>query len=337
MKIEIGVATNAGTRHRKGKNVVIEGLDNTNQDRYFLVAPGLENSKTARSFSTAANSELMLCFGVFDGHGPKGHLAAEIAKDSFQNRCNELDEIKKAGEITSKEKELVDFMKSTFHDVHRHIIQSYDTHPTKSSIPPSPSSSPSLSASSSPIIPEYGTTATVIIVDAKSDTDGLIVTACAGDSKAILGVDGSTDEAEVLEITGMHRATDIKEQKRLKADFAGKIRVLADGYIQPEDKEWWRHQLQLTRSLGHRGLQHFGVIPDPTVFTFPLSGKERVLIVASDGLWDGVSDKEVLRVAMDATSAQSAAEDLVSLGQLNAPHPAEVDDTTVVVAFFLDD
>jgi len=45
----------------------------------------------------------------------------------------------------------------------------------------------------------------------------------------------------------------------------------------------------------------------------------------------------VLRVALDASSAQSAAEDLVAIGQVNAPHPAEVDDTTVVVAFFLDD
>jgi len=61
------------------------------------------------------------------------------------------------------------------------------------------------------------------IRDSNIQIKGIIVAACAGDSKAILGMDGPGNETEVIEITGMHRATDIAEQQRLKADFAGKV------------------------------------------------------------------------------------------------------------------
>lgn len=58
--------------------------------------------------------------------------------------------------------------------------------------------------------------------------------------------------------------------------------------------------LQCTRAIGDKDLRQYGVIPTPDVLSIPRTGQEEFLVLATDGLWDVVSN-EVRRV--DTTDA----------------------------------
>lgn len=49
--------------------------------------------------------------------------------------------------------------------------------------------------------------------------------------------------------------------------------------------------LQCTRAIGDKDLQSYGVIPTPDVLSLPRTGPEEFLVLATDGLWDVMSNE----------------------------------------------
>jgi protein phosphatase 2C len=49
--------------------------------------------------------------------------------------------------------------------------------------------------------------------------------------------------------------------------------------------------LQCTRSIGDRDLHHYGVIATPEVLSLPRSDEQTFLVLATDGLWDVLSNE----------------------------------------------
>lgn len=49
--------------------------------------------------------------------------------------------------------------------------------------------------------------------------------------------------------------------------------------------------LQCTRAIGDKDLRQYGVIPTPDVLSLPRTGQEEFLVLATDGLWDVVSNE----------------------------------------------
>ncbi len=58
-------------------------------------------------------------------------------------------------------------------------------------------------------------------------------------------------------------------------------------------------QLAVTRSIGDHSLRKAGVIPSPTVHRQPVRSTDRWLIVATDGVWDSLSEKVPLALSTD--------------------------------------
>jgi len=56
----------------------------------------------------------------------------------------------------------------------------------------------------------------------------------------------------------------------------------------------------MTRALGHRIMQDYGVIPTPTVIVRRLEEKDVCLIAASDGVWEAMTAREVVVEVTDA-------------------------------------
>jgi serine/threonine protein phosphatase PrpC len=56
--------------------------------------------------------------------------------------------------------------------------------------------------------------------------------------------------------------------------------------------------LAMSRSLGDYVAQSVGVIPDPEMNIYDISGDDRFLIVASDGVWEFLSNERVAQLAM---------------------------------------
>lgn len=49
--------------------------------------------------------------------------------------------------------------------------------------------------------------------------------------------------------------------------------------------------LQCTRAIGDKDLRQYGVIPTPDVLSIPRTPEDEFLVLATDGLWDVVSNE----------------------------------------------
>ena len=96
--------------------------------------------------------------------------------------------------------------------------------------------------------------------------------------------------------------------------------------------------LAMSRVLGHKGVAALGIIPDPDVSSFELTASDRALVLASDGVWDFVTDAEAAEVCqkfaknVDATGACKA---IVSMANARweADDPLYRDDISCCVVY----
>lgn len=157
-----------------------------------------------------------------------------------------------------------------------------------------------------------GATATLVLVRG----DGLSV-AWVGDSRAILvGREASQP------LTRDHRIDRPDERRRVLAAGA----VLHPPYaVDPATGQG----LMVTRALGDHGLRHIGIIPDPETASVGLGPDHLGFVLATDGLWDLVSEPEAAAACREE-DAQGAAERLVRLVVARGGR----DNVTVIVGRF---
>lgn len=93
----------------------------------------------------------------------------------------------------------------------------------------------------------------------------------------------------------------------------------------------------MSRSLGDAVAHSAGVSSEPEFFEheFNQDNKEDlVLVIASDGLWEFMSDKEVMEIATNTSEPRFAVDRLISESNERWMKEEQViDDTTVCVAF----
>ncbi len=90
--------------------------------------------------------------------------------------------------------------------------------------------------------------------------------------------------------------------------------------------------LNMSRSLGDLIAKQAGVISQPHKAVHTLAPSDRALILASDGLWDFVSNEETASVALSTSDTWEGAARLARLARsrwLSRTYGA--DDTTVVI------
>ncbi|TFJ84529.1 hypothetical protein NSK_004514 [Nannochloropsis salina CCMP1776] len=93
--------------------------------------------------------------------------------------------------------------------------------------------------------------------------------------------------------------------------------------------------LAMSRSLGDVVAHTVGVSSEPEVFEYTLdSARDVFLVLATDGLWEFMSDAEVVRMVGVAKDPQEAVETLIKEANTRwLKEEQVVDDTTVCVAF----
>lgn len=136
----------------------------------------------------------------------------------------------------------------------------------------------------------HGSTATVALVQRRQGSGTKLYIANVGDSRSVLFGNGS-----VTRVSRDHRPDDVAEARRVVED-GGKVvgnRVGGD--------------LAISRSLGDHRLKGRGVSCIPDVRCCSLSSGD-VLITASDGLWDVLSDDDACHVV------ESSIQQVVDLG-----------------------
>ncbi|XP_034683087.1 protein phosphatase 2C 53-like [Vitis riparia] len=199
-------------------------------------------------------------FGVYDGHG--GSQVANYCRDRIHSALAEEIETAKTG---FSDGNVQDYCKELWTKVLTNCFLKVDAEVGGK-------------ASLEPVAPEtVGSTAVVAIICSSH-----IIVANCGDSRAVL-----YRGKEPIALSVDHKPNREDEYARIEA-AGGKV------------IQWNGHRvfgvLAMSRSIGDRYLKPW-IIPEPEVTFIPRAREDECLILASDGLWDVMTNEEVCDIA----------------------------------------
>lgn len=149
---------------------------------------------------------------------------------------------------------------------------------------------------------------------------------------------GGSGGARVRVLTVDHKPEHPKEKARILA-AGGRVmatRVKSSPHLLGPPRVWLKSApmpgLNMSRSLGDLVGKQAGVVSTPHKALDALAPGDRVLVLASDGLWDWVANAEVAAVALSTDNCWEAAALLARLSRARwLVRSGGADDTTVVV------
>lgn len=163
-----------------------------------------------------------------------------------------------------------------------------------------------------------------------------------GDSRVIIGKADANGNIVAEEFTHDHKPDLPLEKKRI-LDAGGRVfAVEYDDGIDGPPRVWLGHMdvpgLAMSRSLGDSVAHTAGVSSEPEFTERELDpATDKFIVVATDGLWEFVSNRETAGLVHNTVSPTSSVEVLVK--EANNRWMAEeqvIDDTTVITAFLFD-
>jgi len=248
---------------------------------------GDENQDTYITSSNSSGSKNFV--GVFDGHGERGKVMSSfvrhtLAKSLFANKDLQTNP--------------VSALENAYRDTQREIEHQYSRDAVQS-----------------------GSTA----VAAYQHRDKLFV-ANVGDSRAVLGrCDTARRTYNAVELSSDHKPSRPDERERVLA-AGGTVDQMAIPIIQNGNLRWIRGGpervmdrhgmggLAMSRSMGDLALRPY-VSSTPEVTTRKLDGKDRFLVLGSDGVWDHISSQEAVTIASQYPDPNAAAREIASIAR----------------------
>ncbi|KAI4334806.1 hypothetical protein L6164_013514 [Bauhinia variegata] len=269
-----------------------------------------------------SSKDTIFC-GVFDGHGPYGHRVAKKVRDSFPLKLSaelELHYKNKNGAIDVGDVDHgvsdrnISFMtlKESFLKAAKVMDKELKLHPDIDCFC-------------------SGTTAVALI---KHD----LVIGNVGDSRAILGTRDHSGSLTAVPLTIDLKPNLPKEAERIKL-ARGRVFALQN---EPEVSRVWLPNanspgLAMARAFGDFCLKDYGLISVPDISYHRITEKDEFVVLATDGIWDVLSNKEVVDIVAACTRA-SAARTLVetAVQSWKTKYPTSKVDDCAVVCLFLD-
>ncbi|KAK4353338.1 hypothetical protein RND71_028856 [Anisodus tanguticus] len=254
--------------------------------------------------------------GVFDGHGENGHRVSKLVMNKLPYLLLKL--ILFLPKITSPKQNVAD---KNFNKWKEACLSSFKV------MDKDIKSLEKLDCSCS------GTTAVVAI---KQDDD--LIIANLGDSRAVLGRKTEEGVIEAVQLT-----TDLKPSLPSEAERIRKCdgRVLAlkeEPHIQ---RVWLPHRdapgLAMSRAFGDFMLKDYGIISKPDVSYHHISPNDQFIVLATDGVWDVLSNDDVVSIVGAANNAAAASEAVVeaSVDAWKQKFPSSKRDDCAVICLFL--
>ncbi|KFK30642.1 hypothetical protein AALP_AA6G008500 [Arabis alpina] len=281
--------------------------------------------------------------GVFDGHGPNGHIVAKRVRDLLPLKlgshlesyvsCEEV--LQEISINTCDRKNLVHISAGGESRVYnKDSVKDEDVIET-------------LLAS---IVKAYrfmdkelkmqkdvdcfcsGTTAVTMVKQGQHLVFGNI-----GDSRAVLGTRNKENKLVPFQLTEDLKPDVPAEAERIKK-CRGRIFALRD---EPGVSRLWlpNHNspgLAMARAFGDFCLKDFGLISVPDVSYRLLTEKDEFVVLATDGIWDALTNEEVIEIVAKAPTRSSAGRALVEAAVRNWRWKfptSKVDDCAVVCLF----
>ncbi|XVE89202.1 hypothetical protein DITRI_Ditri19aG0131700 [Diplodiscus trichospermus] len=179
-----------------------------------------------------------------------------------------------------------------------------------------------------------GTTAVTLV---KQGQD--LVIGNVGDSRAVLAVRDKDDSLIAIQLTVDLKPDLPREAARIQ-QCKGRVFALQD---EPEVARVWLPNndspgLAMARAFGDFCLKDFGLISVPDIFYRRLTERDEFVILATDGVWDVLSNKEAIDIVASAPSCATAARALVDCATRawRLKYPTSKNDDCAVVCLFLE-
>ncbi|KAG5591361.1 hypothetical protein H5410_041875 [Solanum commersonii] len=178
-----------------------------------------------------------------------------------------------------------------------------------------------------------GTTAVVAI---RQDDD--LIIANLGDSRAILGRKTEEGVIEAVQLTTDLKPSLPSEAERIRNCDGRVLALKEEPHIQ---RVWLPHEdvpgLAMSRAFGDFMLKNYGIISKPDVSYHHISPNDQFLVLATDGVWDVLSNDQVVSIVCATNNAAAAAEAVVqaSLDAWKQKFPNSKRDDSTVICLFL--
>ena len=310
---------NYATLSQKGRHKII-GIEteDVNQDVVFLNP----------NFLLIKN---LYFFGICDGHGIQGHYVSNFIKNILPAYLNyiEIDNY-----ISKKNKSLDSMLSSLYNksenssvkDIHiiKYFYDKFQINPSEFSFIKNRFSeiSKNLKESFNKIdidlikskqsfdTEKSGSTVCIGILNNKN-----LILANIGDSRAILCSYNKTWKSSQL--TKDHKPKDKFEYKRIIASGGTVSRMIN---MEKNEEEigpyrvWDKTQdkgpgLAMSRSIGDGQAKTLGVLAEPDIFEYTLNEGDKFVICASDGIWEYLSNDDVMNIVKDVYENEGKAEE----------------------------
>ena len=278
---------------------------------------------------------------VMDGHGMLGELAAQTAgasiADYIETQLTRKLNVRSIRDVPARKmKEVVN---AAFQKAHDDVIALYLQPPKEYNFPAPGFAAPGMRPHavfnldsmeggvlvySSPMtgfrLVEFGTTASLAIVE-----NGYIVVAHVGDSDVIVGSMDADGFVTSNEMTKPHSAFSTSERFRIAEllsadddnDMVDLVNMRDDGYLEVPNLGGLPSSVALgmTRAIGHKHLEEYGVIARPDIRFYETSDDDLLLVLATDGVWDAMHPRDAAvyllqKVLMDGEAMEAAVKDL---------------------------
>ncbi|XP_042416316.1 probable protein phosphatase 2C 33 isoform X2 [Zingiber officinale] len=258
-------------------------------------------------------SDTVFC-GVFDGHGPNGHMVARKVRDilPLNLRANSPSARASDGHL-----HFFKAWKDSFLKAFRVVDKELRLHPEIDCFC-------------------SGTTAVALVKQGQE-----LVIGNVGDSRAVLGTRDENNSLIAVQLTRDLKPSLPREAERIRR-HRGRVFALKN---EPEVARVWLPNkdspgLAMARAFGDFCLKDFGLISVPEVSYRRVTAKDEFVVLATDGVWDALSNKDVVSIVASAptrSSSSSSARSLVESAALawKFKYPTSKIDDCAVVCLFL--
>ncbi|KAJ4762372.1 hypothetical protein LUZ62_072747 [Rhynchospora pubera] len=284
-------------------------------------------------------SDTTFC-GVFDGHGPFGHLVAKRVRDHLPLKLNshmateDIYDNASSSALNNIASEEIPLSKDSGSDKEEERSADFYAAMKESFLKAFKVMDKDLRLHGNVDCFFSGTTAVTIVKQGKD-----LVIGNLGDSRAILGTRDSNNRLMPVQLTVDLKPNVPREAERIRK-CKGRVFALRD---EPEVARVWLPNydtpgLAMARAFGDFCLKGFGLISEPEVSYRRLTERDEFVVLATDGVWDVLSNKEVVDIVAAAPTRSSAARSLVesAVRSWRLKYPTSKIDDCAVVCLFLD-
>ena len=263
-------------------------------------------------------------YGVCDGHGPSGHFVSDFIKSNIAfiiyKQLKTL--LLQNQKITNVNLNEVDDSNIDFTKLFKDCFSLMDS---------------KLIENKSIDIELSGTTCVSLLF-----CENRIISANVGDSRAIKGFFNSNkNKWDYIALSRDHKPSDKDESERIiKCKGIIHPYIDDDGNYAGPDRVWMDDELPglaMSRSFGDEVATRVGVFSEPEVKIFPYSEEDNFIIIGSDGLWEYVSNEEVIDIVSEYFENKDCDGAVSKLYEISherwVQYDDYIDDISIIVVF----